>query len=282
MGIFSGMAKFGLGAFTDIEIIEDKKSSLSGDNNRTVSVEKKEEDALFVRKCQCPVCDLLFETKCVRSGKVKLERKDTDLRPIYEYMDPIKYDVIACDKCGYSSLTRYYGKLSNKQAKELWENVGKNFSGLNTDGDVYSYDDAIVRYKLALLCSVVKKSKNSERAYTCLKLAWVLRGKRETISSTDPMYSELYEEELECLKNAYDGFTRAVSSESMPIAGMDEYTITYILADLARRLKKYNDAVRLVGMLLTNKNVSKRIKDEAYKLKELIKADYKEVGGMPE
>ena len=28
MGIFSGMAKFGLGAFTDIEIIEDKAENI--------------------------------------------------------------------------------------------------------------------------------------------------------------------------------------------------------------------------------------------------------------
>ena len=34
--------------------------------------------------------------------------------------------------------------------------------------------------------TVVKKGKDSEKAYTCLKIAWLLRGKAETMSDDTP------------------------------------------------------------------------------------------------
>ena len=40
----------------------------------------------------------------------------------------------------------------------------------------YSYEKAIERYKLALYNTLVKKGKNSEKAYECLKISWLYRG----------------------------------------------------------------------------------------------------------
>lgn len=48
----------------------------------------------------------------------------------------------------------------------------------------------------------------------------------------------MYMDERECLKNAYEGFLKAISSEAFPMAGMDENTLQYLLADLAREAWK--------------------------------------------
>jgi hypothetical protein len=147
--------------------------------------------------------------------------------------------------------------------------------------ETYSYDDAIIRHKLALVCSVVKRAKNSERAYTSLKLAWILRAKRQTLNFKDENQKEeiksLYLDELECIKNAYEGFNIAMSSEEYPIAGMDEMTMKYLMSDLARKLKKFDVALKFTGDIITSKGAANRIKDKALQQKELIKHDMQAV-----
>lgn len=278
MGLFSGMDKFGLGKYKDTNnIIEDKnvvsatKAAEAPIEQRTP--EEREAEVLFDKRFTCPVCDVSFSAKCVRAGKIKIIDKDIDLRPIYEFMDPLKYDVITCDKCGYSSLSRYFGKLSTRQMKTIREQVGMSFRGIDSDMELYSYDDAIARYKLALICSMVKQAKNSEKAYTCLKLAWIIRGKRLTLDSKSNEFKELYKDEMECISNAYEGFIRAFSNEQLPIAGMDESTLKYILSDMARKLKKYDESIKLLGDVITSKSTNSRLKDEALKLKEIIKEE---------
>lgn len=279
MGLFSGLEKLGLKNMENTEIYEKKEEVNS--MGEPVPKEKKEEDYLIDRKYTCPVCDLKFTTRSVKASGARANGRDTDLRPVYEGFDALKYDAIACDKCGYSAISRYFKTVTAKQGKLIKESIGNNFSGLNNNVDVFSYDDAIMRHKLALICSIVKKAKNSERAYTCLKYAWVLRGKRLSLDISDSknhdMIKELYIDEMECLKNAYDGFEVAMVSENYPIAGMDEITLKYFMADTARKLKKFDIAMKLTSEILTNKGTPNRIKDEALREKDLIKEDMKKL-----
>lgn len=276
MGLFSDMEKFGLKNFKDAKVIEkDKPAEADIDRLKTKEPEREETDALFDKHYTCPVCDLRFTSRSIRAGKIKLVEKDIDLRPIYDFVDPLKYDAITCDKCGYSSLSRYFGKLSTRQMKDIKESVGSNFKGIDNNKEIFSYDDAIERHKLALICSIVKNAKNGERAYTCLKLAWLIRGKRNGMDAKDPAFKELYLEEMECIKNAYDGFSLAISREPFPIAGMDENTLKYIMSDMARKLKKYDEAVKLLGSVITARSTNDRLKEEALKLKEIIKNELK-------
>lgn len=278
MGIFSGLEKLGLKNLEDTDVYE-KKEDVAAELN--VPKEKKEEDYLIDRKYTCPICDFDFTTRSVKASAVRANGRDTDLRPLYDGFDALKYDAISCDKCGYSAITRYFKTVTSKQAKLIKEQVGANFSGLDNRLDVFTYDDAIMRHKLALICSIVKKAKNSERAYTCLKYAWVLRGKRLSLDISDSknhdMIKELYVDEMECLKNAYEGFEVAMVNENYPIAGMDEITLKYFMADTARKLKKFDVAMKLTGEIITNKGTPNRIKDEALKEKDLIKEDMKKL-----
>ncbi len=279
MGLLSGLGNLGLGDMEEVTIIEDKKQEKKKDEPVVEKTpEQLELEAIFERTVTCPVCDQQFKIKTMRPGKAKLEGTDTDLRPRYEKMDPIKYDAIACNLCGYAALTKYFPRLASRQLHDIKEQIQPHFKGYDTHDGIYTYDDAIMRYKLALVTTVVKKAKNSERAYTALKLAWVLRGKRETFKDNVMKQKEaeaLLKDELEALQVAFDGFNIALSKESPPIANMDENTVMYLIAELARRLKKYDEASRLCGMVLTNKNTQPRLKERAYDLKEMIQAEMK-------
>lgn len=53
---------------------------------------------------------------------------------------------------------------------------------------------------------------------------------------------------------------------------MDEITVTYLTAELAFRLGKYRESLKLLSRILGNNNVSSRIKEKAVDLKEKIRA----------
>lgn len=273
MGLFSGLEQFGLGKLEKVDIYEEeaKKESTSG---KSVENQISEEDLLFDKSFTCPVCDTQFHSKMVRTGKVKLLSADTDLRPKYQLVDSLKYDALVCPKCGYGALSRYFKFMMPAQAKLIRENISKNFSGLKQTGNTYTYDDAIARHQLALVNTVVKKAKASEKAYTCLKMGWLCRGKAESLpketTDYDKQIKELAAQERELLANAYDGFMTAFSKENFPMCGMDEITVTYLIADLARRTGRYEESSRWISKVLTAREANERIKNKAREIKELL------------
>ncbi|MDD6070460.1 MAG: DUF2225 domain-containing protein [Clostridiales bacterium] len=281
MSLFSGLEKLGLNT-DDIEIYEKKKDK-SPENKQEEQREKqiiyKEEDYLFLKSYKCPICDKSFKSLTVRSGKIRVVDKEDDLRPVYRELDPIKYEPVVCYYCGYASLSRYFDTIMPLQAKRLRAEVKSSFLGLKeAEKDFYSYDDAIMRYKMVLYCDVIGNVKSSRKAYTCLKMAWVIRGKLENEgdSLTKEERNKLQADELECIQNAYEGYCLAFSSETFPVSGMDEMTLTYLVAELAFRLGNYREALQLLSRIIGNGNVSTRIKSKAVDLKERIRAKVKE------
>ena len=59
----------------------------------------KEEDIVFQKTYDCPVCYKEFKTLAVRAGKIYSRDMDEDLRPIYKSLDPLKYEAIVCPHC---------------------------------------------------------------------------------------------------------------------------------------------------------------------------------------
>lgn len=273
MGLFSGLDQFGLGKLEKMDVFEEEAKKETADG-KPAEPKVTEEDLLFDKSFNCPVCDTEFHSKMVRTGKVKLLSADSDLRPKYQLVDSLKYDALVCPKCGYAALSRFFKFMIPAQATLIRENISKNFSGMKPAGNTYTYDDAIARHQLALANAVVKKGKASEKAYTCLKMAWLCRGKAETLPKDTPDYDEqikmLQKEETELLANAYDGFMSAFSKESFPMCGMDEITVTYLIAELARRTGKYEESSRWISRVLTSREANERIKNKARDIKELL------------
>lgn len=238
-----------------------------------------EKDLIFDKSFSCPVCGGSFSAKIVKSGKAKLLGTDQDLRARYEGIDPAKYDVLLCTNCGYAALSRYFSGITSAQSKLVREAISQNVQISNYNDEVYSYEQAVERYKLTLVNAVVKKAKASEKAYICLKSAWLVRGYAESLREAgnpdEKLLKELAQQEAEYLENAYKGFVEARQSEGFPMCGMDEITVDYLLAALAVGNRKYDVASKLVASLLTNNAVSARIKDKARDLKEQILEDMK-------
>ena len=276
--LFSGLESLGLGNLSEMKLFEHKeKEKEEAKKSAAQPVEVKEEDLLFDKHFVCKVCDKEFKSKMVRTGKVKLIGSDNDLRPKYQHVDSLKYDAIVCPYCGYAALNRFYNYMTDTQAKLIKINISANFKGLKEGEDVLTYDEAITRHKLALVNAVVKHAKASEKAYTCLKLGWLFRGKAESLPADTPnlecVKRELAAQEKEYIANAYEGFMEAFSKEPFPMCGMDETTMTYLTADLARQIGKYDEALRMIARVITARDANERIKSKARDMKDLIKAE---------
>ena len=153
--------------------------------------------------------------------------------------------------------------------------LGTHYKPVQMDGEIYTYEQALERYKLTLANAIVKKAKASEKAYICLKSSWLLRGMLDEMAETDPK-PELLQEEREYRQSALEGFLAARQSESFPICGMDELTVDYLIAVLSMEFEHYDMAAKLLSGILVSQAANKRIKDRARDLKDDLRKKMKE------
>ena len=280
MGILSGLARMGLGNLekADLYAKEEEKQNAPEEKKKepSKSAVEIETELIFDKTYDCPCCGEKFTSKTVKNGKAKLIRQDKDLRPIYQGIDPLKYDVVSCPKCGFSALTKFFGVIAQPQVKLIKENISRTFKRLPTH-ELITYEEALHYYKLALANTIVKKGKDSEKAYTCLRMAWVVRGMREELDEKGgadaTLLKELKADEAELLHNALEGFVSARQTEHGAVAGMDQNTLDYLLAVLYLQEHKYEESGRLVSSIITSASANPRIKDKARDLKdEILKA----------
>ena len=282
MNLLEGLSKLGLGNLENSNIYEEPKDDKQNGKQDKEVHKVEEKDLIFDRTFECPLCNTKVISKVMKSGKAKLLRTDKDLRPVYEGIDAQKYDVVVCPKCGFSAITRYFTPMPAGQAKLIKENISSKVHLTPHTGEIYTYEQAMERYQLALANAVVKQGKASEKAYCCLKSAWLLRGWQEELAADEKnqeKIAELKEAEKEYLQNAMDGFSTAKASENFPVCGMDENTVDYLLAVLSFWAGKYDVASRLIAALLTSPTANARVKDKARDLKDEIVAELKKAKG---
>jgi len=120
----------------------------------------------------------------------------------------------------------------------------------------------------------VKRARDSEKAYVCLKTAWILRGMGENLDKGARNYEAKLKEtkagELEFLKHAYEGFLKARTAESFPMCGMDEMTLDYLVASLAVTFGQRDVASRMISGILSSPSANARIKEKARDLKDIV------------
>ena len=282
MGLLSGLEKFGLEQMDTTNLFEDEKKPKAEQQGQADAPKEEkhlETEFLLLKSIRCPVCDHVFRTRLVKTGRVKRLEPDFDLRPRFAYIDTNKYDVSSCPKCGYTAINRYFSHITSGQVKLIDQGVHSKFKAntlVNAEDalEAYTYEEAIEYCKLALYCTMVKRGSTREKAEECLKLSWLYRGWREKLESEGTndreLLSNVKAEEDAYYKQAYEGFMKAIASESFPMCGMEESTVNILLANMAFKLEKYDVSSKLVSAILTSRVASRSVKDRAMTLKEEI------------
>ncbi len=254
--LFSGLEELGFKNLNEVDLYNKDE----GKENDTPAAKDESSilDYIYDKSYTCPVCGNEVKARTVKVGKARNVSKDTDLMPRYENINPLFYDVVLCQNCGYAALSRYFEKLKHDQALLIKSTITQKFRA-KVYPDLYDEDVAIERYKLALLNAVVKNSKLSEKAFICLKLSWMYRLKEDN------------ENELKFSEQALTGFKEAFTKESFPICGMDTYTLVYLLGELSRRIGDNESALRWLGKVIVTPGVSPRLKELARDQRDLIR-----------
>ncbi len=283
MGIFDSLAGLGIRGSASAELYEEEDTEVKDEKELAEALstrgkqkepELNESDFIFDKTITCPVCGKVFKTKTVKTGKARFLGTDSDLRPRHNGVDTVKYDTIVCLHCGYASVPRMFSNVTSSQMKNIREQISATFIGMVNGPGIYTYEEAIRRFQLTLYNCVVRKLHTSERAYICLKLAWLFRGYAQSLDGTEENYEELKAEceknEKEMTENAYDGFKMALMKESGAICGMDKNTFSYLLAELGRKCGDYDNAGKYLEDIIISGTATAKVKNKARELREQI------------
>lgn len=288
MGLLDGLGKFGINDLGVDDIFSTKEEKKDSAENNTEPAEAKVEkprvnemDFLFEKTYECPVCDFSFKELTVKSSRARVIKIEKNLRPVVEDFEPIKYEVISCPMCGYTTMNRYFGPIMPRHKEAFIAEIGRSYpANKYYQPFVMGYDEAIERVELALATAIVKKAKASEKAYICLKGKWLC----ESCFADSVVLERMTEEEKAKMEEkhtefhnlAFDGFIAARQSEDFPIAGMDSSTLDYLIAAMAMESGKYDVSSKMVSSLLQNVATPSRIKDKARAIKEELIVRIKE------
>lgn len=198
----------------------------------------------YEKQIDCIYCSKKFPSFKVRSKFIKIEKTETDFRPIYS--DPnvigLYYNVFVCEHCGFSfteDFTKYFApgvrQEIEKQITKKW--VQHDFNGERT------ISKAIEAYKLALVSGTIKKEKFVSLAGLSLRLAW--------------MYRSLEDENQEkrFMKMARDYYIESFSVEDYAGTQMSGVRIMYMIAELSRRLKDLENATRFFSKVIEKQSI---------------------------
>ena len=236
---------------------------------------KNEKSFLQDKVMTCPLCGEDFETKLVRPKILKETVADFDLRPLHEGIDLLKYDVTMCRNCGYATLTEDFKPISGEQKEAVWKEVSRKYQpDYNLLPVVFSYQDAIERYKYAMATVLAKKGSASEKAMICLEMGWVFRGQADEMKQLHPEQKperkKLRKQEMVCLKKALDCFCKARKEESFPIRNMDDNTLGYLIAALAFEVGEGELARQELIRISEREDLTEELKDKIEELKKRI------------
>ncbi len=222
------------------------------------------QEMIYEKDYECPMCKHNIRQKMVKASKNKLLEVEFDLNAQYEKVNPLYYEMVVCEMCGFAQLNKREEMPTLAEAKLINEKICNNFKGRKYS-KYYTAQDAIDRYKLGLLNAIVRNATEGEKAYIALKLGWVYRGIGNVV------------EEKRFLGEALKSFLNAYQKESFPIFELQEEVVCYLIAALSYRLEDYKQAGKWIQVTLKMEGISPKLRERCFTLKEMIKNREKEI-----
>jgi uncharacterized protein (DUF2225 family) len=186
----------------------------------------------------CPVCDENIKVTKVRSRFVKLSRQDEDFCPYYETLNPVFYEAWICNHCGYAAHSSIFTEATFNDRKQVLDKIKPKWTSRDFTGE-RDVEKALEAFKIVLYNLQVRGAPLSETGKICLRIAWMYRYKGEWVN------------EFKYLKHSFNYYKKSYSQEYLSNGRLDEYTLMYILGELARRLELYDEAMQWFGKLVS-------------------------------
>lgn len=215
-------------------------------------------NSIYDKKITCPVCGGEFTSKVVKSSSIRIESKDSDFFIRYLGANPYFFDVWVCEDCGYAAMKSDFPNIKSFEKDIIKNEISSKWKPRSFE-EINDPNEAIDKYKLALITAVTLKKKNSTIAFLLLKIAWMYR----------ILENEANEQVF--LKEAVECFVAAYSKEDFPIYGLTRDSLTYLIGDIYRRVNRDEDALTWYSRSITTIGAAQRIKELARNGRDLIK-----------
>lgn len=205
-------------------------------NIKNESSQKHTNQLIYNKNFCCPVCETKFRAEQVRFSKLKLVKRDPDLRMHYEKIDPLMYNVILCPQCFYANFAEDFNKITPVKKSKLLSTTRMDCS--NSSPCVEK--TAIENHKLALECIKIINGTPGNLAKSYLHLAWLYEDINEKT-----LAKEMREYALTYYKQAYSSSPHLNSSQVQQII--------YLIAELSLQLGYNKDAYEFFQQLIREK-----------------------------
>lgn len=231
----------------------------------------------FPKEIECPVCGGKFETLKVRQAAVQMEKQDSDFCVHYRTINPLFYQIWACQTCSFAGEENDYELSPHIKEDKLKAHVGTMFKkwGQPDLCDERDLDSAMTSYRLAIDWGLFLHRSNFKIGSYYLRMAWMNRDEdvsteKEMLEKGVSYYRKGYETELEMPRN------------------LGEIGVAYLIGELYRRLGEYQEAGQWFGRVLQQREPqSKEIqriialcRDQWQDLKSEMKAQPESAGDV--
>lgn len=198
-------------------------------------------DPLYQIQVQCVCCERTFRTSRVRPSFKISAGRDADFCIHYKdpSINPDYYVVRVCPYCGFASTENSKTRLTEKHKAEIREKITKHWSGKDYGGK-RNWEDALDVYKLSLLCAQIVGESERVIAGLLHHIAWLYRYKGDA------------EQEKRFLKYAKEAYVKVYEREADAV---NNARLMFIIGELSRRLKEYQDAVKWFNRVINDRNI---------------------------
>ncbi|WP_199620589.1 DUF2225 domain-containing protein [Paenibacillus alkalitolerans] len=198
-------------------------------------------DPLYQISVNCLQCGRDFKTSKVRPSFKKAVRSDTDFCTYYKpgSENPDFYVVRVCPFCGFAATENFSQKMTDRQRAQFQQKIGANWS-CRDYGSRRTAEDAMFAYKLALLCSQIAGERERVTAGLLHHIAWLYRNEGNA------------EAEERFLRFALDSYIKVYELEGIDL---NNARLMYLIGELNRRLKQYQEAVKWFGRVINDKKI---------------------------
>ncbi|HBT39872.1 MAG: DUF2225 domain-containing protein [Pseudothermotoga sp.] len=177
----------------------------------------------------CPVCKNQFEAVRIFSDAIKIKNRESDLKPVYDGVNVLMFQLVSCPKCLYTSFEDDFGDLTSLQAETI-ARMHEKLKQIEIDlSENKKIRDAAVQYNIAAAMYVARK-KSFRAAESLLKLAWLYRD------------AGAPDEEKRALERAKELFLKSYMEEDL--SEDRQIAVLFYLGEIEKRLGNRKESVR--------------------------------------
>lgn len=177
----------------------------------------------------CPVCNSQFESVRIFSNAIKVKSRESDLKPVYDGVNVLMFQLVSCPKCLYTSFEDDFGELQSSHVEAI-KRMHEKLKGFEIElSENKSVRDAAVQYNIAAVMYVARE-KFFRAAESFLKLAWLYRD------------AGAPDEEKKALERAKEMFLKSYMEEDL--WEDRQIAVLFYLGEIEKRLGNRKEAIR--------------------------------------